>query len=161
MNSIHDFFKKHHVEEKDIPVAFVLYKSLGLIIAASTFTICYKYKPIQSNINNFPLNLLTNGLKNNFPNFFTKAGSIIENKTLLISNSKYFKPIPDFFKLDSKRTTIAIGETFIIREILTPITVPFKFWVTVNWMKNKNRKINLMEGTKDTIGIIKSKKIKN
>jgi hypothetical protein len=158
MNRIHDFFKKHHVDEKDIPTAFVLYKSLGLVIAGTVFTICYKQRPIEKYMHLYPFNVLLNGFKNKFPYAHNKICNTIETKSTAISQSKYFKPIPNFFGLDPKISTFAIGETILVREILTPVTVPLKFWLVVNWMKKKNHSIRIKEGTKDTVEIIKCRK---
>lgn len=162
MNKIHDYFKKHNIDEKDIPQAFILYKSLGVMIGITCFSMCYKFRPIQTYMHRYPLNILTNNFKNTFPNFYTRAGNFIDEKTYKISNSRFIRPIPEFFKLEPQRTTIAIGETVIIRDIFTPITVPLKFWFTVHWMQNhhnkNNNNITIQKYARDTFDVICSKK---
>src|SRR5436189_5523723 len=109
MNKIHDFFKKHHIDEKDIPKAFIMYKSLSLLACIGFFSLTYRYRPIQKMIHIYPINLLNNNLRNNFPNYYKKTIEFIDNKSKLISENKYFKPIPLFFNLQPQRTTLAIG----------------------------------------------------
>lgn len=141
MEKIHQTFKKYGVDEKDLPKAFVIYKTFNLLIATGVFTACYKYHPLKNNMNKYPLNLLTNYFKINTPRLYNYMSDKVEKGTDKIANSRFFKPIPNFFNLDSYKTTVAIGETIIIREFFTPITVPIKLFLTVMIIKKKDDKI--------------------
>src|SRR5437016_4338754 len=146
MNRIHDYFKKHHIEESDIPKAFVLYKSLGLGVFVTVFTTCYIIKPTQRYMHKHPFNVIPNIFKAHTPILYTGVLNFVDKQAHMLANSKYFKPIPQFLGLDPYATTIALTETALIRKILMPITIPIKFWIIVRWMKNKNEKVNLKEG---------------
>jgi len=158
MNKIHEFFKKHDIDEKDIPKAFLLYKSLTVVIGVSVFTLCYKYQPIQNYMHQYPFNIITNGFKSRCPKIYDKIATTINSKTKAIADNKYFRPLPEFFKLEPERTTLALGETIIMRELITSITVPLKFFIVINWMKKRNQQINTKECLKDSICLIGTNK---
>ena len=60
--------------------------------------------------------------------------------------------------MDPHKTTLAIPQTIVLDKLISPIGIPFQFWMTINWMKQHRKEINMKEKTFDTLGVIKSKK---
>jgi len=142
MGFIHEYFQKHGVDEKDVPSALLLYKGLGLGITIGTYALCYRYRPLHYGVQHYPLRNINNWAKTTYPQRYNQIETFVKTKTDTIANWKYFKPIPSFFGLDTKRASVAIGETLLVDKLTDPITVPFAFIATVSYMKNKNHTNN-------------------
>ena len=158
MNFIHDYFQKHGIGKKDIPKAFIIYKGLGSMIGVGFMFLCYRYRPLQMSIKYYPFNNIYNRLVTRYPNFYKKSTDFVDKKSKALANWKYFKPIPQYLNMDPQRTTIAIGETFILEKLASIVTVPFKFWIVVQWLKDENYKPNKMDYFKDSYKVQLSKK---
>lgn len=125
---IHDFFERHGIQEKDIPRAFAVYKILGLGVTGICYAICYRWRPLQRTIAHQPFSGWYTGLRRQFPNAFSKTEHFIESKTTIVSNWNAFRGVTRHFGLDSKRATMAIGETFFFDKMTTIISSPLQFW---------------------------------
>ena len=55
MNTIHHYFEKHGIEEKDVPKALVVYKTLGAGIKLGCFWLTYRYMPLSHMVKYYPL----------------------------------------------------------------------------------------------------------
>lgn len=157
MGFIHDYFKKHGVDEKDVPSALLFYKGLGFGITAATYGLCYRYRPLHYGIQHYPLKNINIWLKTTYPQRYQQMETFVKTKTTTISKWRYFKPIPPFFGLDTKRATVAIGETLVVNKLTDPITIPLTFIMTVNYMKNKNHKNGSKELLKSSADVYKNR----
>ena len=137
MQTIHHFFQRHGVEEKDLPKAFIFYKFLGFGVTAGCYALCYRYRPVQMLMQQPMIAGWFGNLRNRFPTLVSRSETFIDRKTTMVANWKAYHNLTTGFGLDPKRATIAIGETFIFDKMTMILTTPLQFWATVHWLRKK------------------------
>lgn len=135
--NFHEYFEKKGIAKKDVPLALACYKGIGLGITLITFGVCYRYKPLRRLIKTDFMDGQITKFKAKYPERYNKCENFIKTKIEKISNSKFFKPIPNMFGLKSRNFTKSVCETLIISKVGLPITIPFQFLSTMKIIEVK------------------------
>lgn len=116
-----NYFLEKKLSLSDIPKAAIIHEGMGITLLFMFWTGCYFIRPSHR---------LLVPIKNAFPKF-------VDSVTLKLDRTfnKYREKIKfnrGIFKkwIDSERFIIALGESIVLRNLLRPITVPFKLYAT-------------------------------
>jgi hypothetical protein len=149
MGKIGDYFEKYGVTNSDVFKALIYFKTLSVITGLGTLAMCYKYRPLITLFKQpYPKQLLAK-IENRYPTQYNRSKQFVIEKSEKLAASKYFKPIPNYLNIDSKRLTIAVAENMVFYKLCIPILMPIQFWLVVHALK------------KDTLTLPKEVNIQN
>ena len=102
----------------DIPKAAIIHEALGLTILLTFWASCYLIRPSHR---------LLIPLRRKYPNFIASVSQKFEKNF-----NKYREKLKISSKnrLDNERLLISLGESLVFRNMLRPITIPFKLYAT-------------------------------
>lgn len=164
MERIKGYFEKYGIEKQDVVKGVILLKTSSIAISVVTLGICYRYRPLIR-LFNFTLKkrLPEINLQDRLPKItppkspfwrklHMKVDTFIAEKSEKISNSKYFKPIPNAFGLEPKKFAISLAENYIFGKLITPVVLPLQFWSIILLLRNREKEgISHLERIHDSI----------
>jgi hypothetical protein len=133
----HDYWmQKHNIKTADVPRTFLYFKTISYVSWFATWALCYRLRPFKTlSKYDFVINKM-NSLRAKYPNAVTKYTNFVSEKTLKLSNNKYFSKIPLSVGLKSKRFTESFVENIVINKFALPITFPTYIYVAATLTKN-------------------------
>ncbi|AYV75801.1 MAG: hypothetical protein Terrestrivirus3_70 [Terrestrivirus sp.] len=130
------WFDKLGVEPKDIPKAFITFKTISYVSYGATFALCYRYKPTKMFLQtNMGKNVIM-GINNRFPTFIPKLTEKANTLTTKMATNKYFQKIPESIGLKSKRFSKAFVENFFFYKLGSPVMVPLFLFGSVKYVQH-------------------------
>lgn len=135
MGKLSNYFQKYGIGIKDIPMAFICFKSLSVLSYFGCMAICYRYKPLITLFKMGPPKKLLTGIQNRYPNAYYKTHTFVLNQTDKLTNSKIFQRLPKF-GANNKRLSIAIAENIVFSKLMIPVFMPLQFWITIHMLKS-------------------------
>lgn len=100
----------------DIPKAALIHETLGLSILLGIWSGCYILRPSHR---------LLVPLRQKYPHLLPKMSGNMDSKL-----HKLKEKLKTFKKIDGERMVISLGESVVLRNLIRPVTIPFKLWAT-------------------------------
>jgi hypothetical protein len=115
---------KLYLEEKgltatDIPKAAVVHEAMGLTYLLGAWGLCYKAQPTQRLGDMMPNVKAKLMQKGRFSDALLKAEAKVESWQWMRKTG-----------LDNKKLVVGLAESVVMRNVLRPVTIPLKLWLT-------------------------------
>lgn len=140
----HKLFHHIGIEQKDIPKAFIAFKTLNYVSYLTTFVLCYRYRPAKIFLRSTIGQSVVGTIKNKFPRYVTYVENGATELTDRMKDNKYFQMIPTTLGLKTSRFSKAFVENFFIYKLSFPLMLPLYLYGSVKYVqfsKSQTKKI--------------------
>ena len=124
-----NYFLERGLTLIDIPKAALIHEGLGLSILLGIWTGCYVLRPSHR---------ILIPLRQRYPHFIGKISGNMDSKF-----HKLKEKLKKFKRINGERVIISLGESVVLRNLIRPVTIPFKLWATwkiIFFLKNPQKK---------------------
>lgn len=132
------WFENAGVTARDLPYAFVLYNGLLWIEWACVLVLCIAARPIAAVAETSFGESAQRTLKTRFETVGRVEAYCVQSANSL-SESKYFRPIPDMLGLDPQNFTFALAETIFLYNLAFVVWLPLNIRLVVAYLASRRK----------------------